>query len=108
MIFLFDFTFNKKYWNSLPEDKRPARMDEMCRHRSKYQAPATPEHYWSIEFPTREECIERGYGGVITQTEDDPNLAKRPRRKRPLKLITKEKEDEDELDLDFDLENDNF
>ena len=46
-------------------------MNEICRNRAKYQAPATPEHYWTIEFPTREECIERGYGGVLTQNDKD-------------------------------------
>jgi hypothetical protein len=76
-----------KYWNSLPEELRPKKMDELCRHRYKYQAPPTPEHYWSIDFPTTQECVQRGYGGAVAQSEkDDP--VKRPRRKRPLKLIT--------------------
>lgn len=81
-------------------------MDELCKHRAKYQAPPTPEHYWDIAFPTREECIERGYGGVITQHDNDDSLmARRPRRKRPLRLIEKEKNDDDifsDLELDFD------
>lgn len=82
-------------------------MDELCRHRAKYQAPPTPEHYWEVGFPTREECLERGYGGVITQNDnDDSMVAKRPRRKRPLRLIEKEKYEEifSDLELDFDNE----
>lgn len=58
-------------------------MEESCRHRAKYQAPPTPEHYWSIAFPTTQECIERGYGGVKLVNDNDDNAAvKRPRRKR--------------------------
>ena len=84
-------------------------MDEMCRHRAKYQAPDTPENYWEIEFPSREECIERGYGGVITQNDRD-HPVDRPRRKRPLRLRTPEKKNEEDddnpmSDLDFDRDN---
>ena len=76
-------------------------MNEICRNRAKYQAPATPEHYWTIEFPTREECIERGYGGVLTQN-DTAEAKKKTRRKRPLKLNTPEKKNDEILsDLDF-------
>ena len=86
----------------MPEDQRQIRMKEICRHRAKHQAPATPEHYWEIEFPTREQCIERGYGGVLTQNDKDDDK-KRPRRKRPLKLNTPEKKNDELLsDLDFD------
>ena len=84
-----------KYWKSLPEDKRPERMDEMCRHRAKYQPPATPEHYWSISFPNTQDCIDRGYGGVLIQN-DKEDSSKRPRRKRPLKLKEKKNTIEDE------------
>jgi len=83
------------YWKSLPEDKRPERMDEMCRHRAKYQPPATPEHYWSISFPNTQDCIDRGYGGVLIQN-DKEDSSKRPRRKRPLKLKEKKNTIEDE------------
>lgn len=82
----------ENYWNSLPEGQRPKRMDDMCRHRSKYQAPDTPEHYWSISFPNTQDCIERGYGGVLVENDrDDASLAKRPRRKRPLKIASENK-----------------
>ena len=57
-------------------------MEDTCRHRAKYQAPPTPEHYWSIAFPTTQECIERGYGGVQVVNDKDDAAAKRPRRKR--------------------------
>jgi hypothetical protein len=78
-------------------------MQETCRHRAKYQAPPTPEHYWSIAFPNTQECIERGYGGVIAKNDDEDDLGKRPRRKRPLKLReTKPNDDDDDLD-DFDF-----
>ena len=87
---LLAFTF--QYWNSLPEERRPKRMDEACRHRAKYQAPATPEHYWEVEFPTTQQCIDRGYGGVVLQNDNDDSIAaRRPRRKRPLNLITNRK-----------------
>ena len=32
-----------------------------CRHRAKYGAPDTPDHFWSIGFPDTQECIQRGY-----------------------------------------------
>lgn len=96
-----------KYWKSLPEDKRPQKMDEMCRHRAKYQPPATPEHYWSISFPNTQDCIDRGYGGVQLQN-DNEDSSRRPRRKRPLKLLSNEKQkktddedDEEKYDFDF-------
>ena len=99
----------------MPEDKRPKRMEESCRHRAKYQAPATPEHYWSIGFPTTQECIERGYGGVVAINDMDDSMGKkRPRRKRPLELKVSTNKDQDkeakaseetrknDSDLDFD------
>jgi hypothetical protein len=94
----------EKYWNSVPEAQRPQRIEDSCRHRAKYQAPATPEHYWSISFPTTQECVERGYGGAVTEPEDP--AAKRPRRKRPLQLISNEQgnqngQDDDITDFDF-------
>jgi len=76
------------YWKSVPEELRPKRMEESCRHRFKYAAPPTPEHYWSINFPNTQECVERGYGGVLPENDDDGKRAKR--RKRPLQLIKKE------------------
>ena len=84
-------------------------MDETCRHRAKYQAPATPEHYWSVAFPTTQECIDRGYGGVVAKNDMDDSMGKkRPRRKRPLELkipTSKESSKNNEgnnSDLDFD------
>mgnify|MGYP001810394226 CR=1 FL=1 len=82
-------------------------MEDSCRHRSKFAAPSTPEHFWTVEFPTPQECIERGYGGVVTTNDLDDSLgSKRPRRKRPLHIITnnnnsKNNENEDENGLDF-------
>jgi hypothetical protein len=65
-------------------------MEDMCRHRAKYQPPSTPEHYWSISFPNTQDCIERGYGGVLVEAES-PSSTKRPRRKRPLKLESRKR-----------------
>lgn len=78
-------------------------MENSCRHRAKYQAPPTPEHYWSVAFPNTQECVERGYGGIVAQNDKDDDISKRPRRKRPLKLIDNiEKNSEDDFrDLDF-------
>ena len=80
-------------------------MEDTCRHRAKYLPPATPEHYWSIAFPTTQECIDRGYGGVVARNDkDDSMFAKRPRRKRPLKLMNNEinnQEEESISDFDF-------
>jgi len=83
-------------------------MDETCRHRAKYQAPPTPEHFWSVAFPTTQECIERGYGGVVAVNDMDDSIGKkRPRRKRPLELKPlpadkdKEASENDELDFNF-------
>ena len=85
----------------MPEDKRPKNMQENCRHRFKHQPPPTPEHYWDVDFPTTQQCIERGYGGAIAQSKkaDEEAAAKRPRRKRPLMLNTK-KTDEKSGDQD--------
>lgn len=79
---------------------RPKRMEDSCRHRAKYVAPSTPEHYWSIAFPTTQDCIDRGYGGVVIQNDKEDQQAKRPRRKRPLQLITNEDKN-DISDFDF-------
>ena len=87
----------------MPENLRSKQMMDTCRHRNRYQAPPTPEHYWSISFPNTQECIDRGYGGVLAQN-DNEDTSKRPRRKRPLKLITKEKNKKDENDKsDYDF-----
>jgi hypothetical protein len=85
----------------VPEAQRPQRIEDSCRHRAKYQLPSTPEHYWSIGFPTTQECIERGYGGVVTHSEPEDPAAKRPRRKRPLQLISNDKNKDDITDFDF-------
>ena len=74
-------------------------MQDTCRHRAKYQAPPTPEHYWEIEFPNTQECIKRGYGGVISTNDNEG--PKRPRRKRPLKLRENKVNDDEIDDLDF-------
>ena len=81
-------------------------MDDMCRHRAKYQAPDTPEHYWSIAFPNTQDCIDRGYGGILVESDKNDSAFRRPRRKRPLKLQSNEnkKKREDDpaaADLDF-------
>ncbi len=83
-------------------------MDDLCRHRAKYQAPDTPEHYWSISFPNTQDCIDRGYGGVLVESEQASSAVKRPRRKRPLKAaceVKKRKGDAiqspDNSDFDF-------
>jgi len=76
-------------------------MDEACRHRAKYQPPPTPEHYWNVSFPNTQECIERGYGGVIAQNDKEDQLAaRRPRRKRPLKLITNNNNNDEDKHTD--------
>ncbi|CAK9302202.1 unnamed protein product [Gordionus sp. m RMFG-2023] len=31
-----------------------------CKHRSRYLAPSTPEHFWSIGMPSTQECKKRG------------------------------------------------
>jgi len=85
----------------LPDESRASRMQESCKHRAKYQAPPTPEHYWSIAFPNTQECIERGYGGVIATNDDADDMGKkRPRRKRPLRLrqnlLNEQNDDDDE------------
>jgi hypothetical protein len=79
-------------------------MEETCRHRAKYQPPPTPEHFWSVAFPTTQECIERGYGGVVAVNDMDDSIGKkRPRRKRPLELKpapSKTQDDNNDLELD--------
>lgn len=77
-------------------------MENVCRHRAKHQAPPTPEHFWSVEFPNTQECVERGYGGIVAQNDRD-DITKRSRRKRPLKLIENpDKNSENDIkELDF-------
>lgn len=84
----------------MPEDKRPKRMEDSCRHRAKYQAPSTPEHFWSISFPSTQKCIERGYGGVQVINDKDDVAGNRPRRKRPLQLLINDKKEEREKNTD--------
>jgi hypothetical protein len=85
-------------------------MDDLCRHRAKFQAPDTPEHYWSIAFPNTQDCIDRGYGGILVESDKADAASKRPRRKRPLKLQTaaenkKKRDDSADFDFGFDEEN---
>lgn len=55
------------------------RMDSSSRHRSMYARPPTPEHFWEIDFPSTEECIERGY---LKPAEDFPSFQEEMETKR--------------------------
>ena len=54
-------------------------MNELCGHRAVHLPPATPEFFYEIAFPSRSQCIERGYGGVLTQHTP----VNRPKRQKP-------------------------
>ena len=55
------------------------------------------EHYWKVDFPNTEECIKRGYGGVLTQNDRDDPIKARPRRKRHLQIRINDKENYDNV-----------
>ncbi|CAL1539851.1 unnamed protein product, partial [Lymnaea stagnalis] len=37
--------------SGLSEEEMKQRMNQCSRHRHKFVAPATPEHFWSLGFP---------------------------------------------------------
>lgn len=45
----------------LPEAKRRELMHKCSRHRAHHAPPATPEHFWELDFPDTQVCRERGY-----------------------------------------------
>jgi DNA endonuclease RBBP8 len=55
--------FCEKYYSTLNLSKQQLqeRLNICSRHREKYARPKSPEHLWEIDFPSREECIRRGY-----------------------------------------------
>ena len=44
----------------LSEDEIRLQVRDCSRHRAKYKAPSTPEHFWSVDFPDTMECEKRG------------------------------------------------
>ena len=71
-------------------------MRNQCRSQSSERENGESDPLLERESLERNGCLERGYGGVLTQNDKD-DAKKRPRRKRPLKLNTPEKKN-DELD----------
>ncbi|VDN00705.1 unnamed protein product [Thelazia callipaeda] len=44
----------------LDEDERNKRIDQVSKHRDAVKEPTTPEHYWEVNMPNREEQRRRG------------------------------------------------
>ncbi|KAL1413978.1 hypothetical protein MTO96_030871 [Rhipicephalus appendiculatus] len=45
----------------LPEAQRKELLRKCSRHRAHHAPPATPEHFWELDFPDTQVCRERGY-----------------------------------------------
>lgn len=52
-----------QYYSSfnLTEEELKKKLKDCSRHRDYHSPPKTPEHYWDTDFPSTQECIERGY-----------------------------------------------
>lgn len=59
----FDCKECEKYYSELglSDKEKKERMKKCSRHRGKFTPPATPEHFWELEFPDTQECKARGY-----------------------------------------------
>lgn len=55
-------------------------MKNCSRHRSLFDPPQTPEHYWELDFPNTEVCRERGY---ISRTQ---KRTLKTHRRHPLQI----------------------
>ncbi|BFZ08371.1 hypothetical protein BsWGS_11410 [Bradybaena similaris] len=71
------------YKNSgLSEEALQQKKNECSRHRERYRAPDTPEHFWSLGFPDTAEMIERRQQ---RDSQESRVPAQRvPRRRQPL------------------------
>ena len=45
------------------------RMQECSRHRDKFRAPGTPEHFWTLGFPDTAEDVVRGTWNSVSHFE---------------------------------------
>jgi len=68
------------YYSDLPLNERNEKLKEVCRHKSEYHPPSTPEGFWEIGIPDTEECKRRGYFEEVTEVFKQ-NRSRR--RKRP-------------------------
>uniref|UniRef100_A0A0B6YB58 DNA endonuclease activator Ctp1 C-terminal domain-containing protein n=1 Tax=Arion vulgaris TaxID=1028688 RepID=A0A0B6YB58_9EUPU len=66
----------------LSEDALKIKKNECSRHRERYRAPETPEHFWSLGFPDTPEMIERRQKYHPVESPVAANRA--PRRRRCL------------------------
>ena len=78
----FLYIFQYFSGQDLTEEEKKERMKN-CRHKAKYAPPNTPDHYWSINFPSTQECEDRGYLNT-TQGKAGPSKA---RRRKPYKKL---------------------
>ncbi|XP_002731259.1 uncharacterized protein LOC100375656, partial [Saccoglossus kowalevskii] len=62
----------------LNDEEKLERMKFCSRHRGKHTPPSTPEHYWELDMPSTQTCVERGY--MKTANEKEPG---RKRRRQP-------------------------
>ncbi|GFU37408.1 DNA endonuclease RBBP8 [Nephila pilipes] len=76
----FDCRECEKYYADLglSEEEKQKRMKNCSRHRSKFAPPATPEHFWELDFPDTQECKARGY---LNETQ---KVTLKTHRRRPL------------------------
>ncbi|GFQ71821.1 DNA endonuclease RBBP8 [Trichonephila clavata] len=76
----FDCRECEKYYDDLglSEEEKKKRMKNCSRHRSKFAPPATPEHFWELDFPDTQECKKRGY---LNETQ---KVTLKTHRRRPL------------------------
>lgn len=62
------YQFNSfQYYSELglSDKEKKERMKKCSRHRGKFTPPATPDHFWELEFPDTQECKARGQLNVL-------------------------------------------
>ncbi|CAH1772319.1 unnamed protein product [Owenia fusiformis] len=90
---------------ALTDSQKKERLKAQSRHRGQFEAPSTPEHFWSIGMQDTPEVLENEYGGYMA-VETKSQVKERPRRRRPFnKMFTTEREDNQLNDDDEQSEN---
>lgn len=48
------------YGDKLTPEQLQERLNKCSRHRDPDKRQLSPEHFWEVDFPTTEECVQRG------------------------------------------------
>ncbi|XP_071964187.1 uncharacterized protein [Antedon mediterranea] len=78
----------------LTDSQKADRMKACSRHRGHYSPPATQPHYWDVDFPNTQICLQKGYINNASKEEEETAeetrklLGRRKKYKRNFKSKT--------------------